>query len=144
MNHSTQRDAILAELRSLTCHPTADELHARLRNRMPRLSLGTVYRNLELLAEHRVILKLATAGSQKRFDGNADPHHHMRCDSCGRIRDMHGMPHDGELEAVLVKILASTGCHAYQLELAGVCDECRGKAVQRTNRTKRGGEKNGG
>jgi len=115
----------LAELRSLDCHPTADELHARLRKRLPRLSLGTVYRNLELMSDHGMILKLSTAGKQKRFDGNTTPHHHLRCAECDRVFDLHDLKHGADLDRLLGKVLQETGCHAYQLELTGKCRECR-------------------
>ena len=67
MNKTVQRDAILAELRSVKSHPTADELYAALRIRMPQISLGTVYRNLEQMSQAGMIRKLETAGRQKRF-----------------------------------------------------------------------------
>ena len=70
MNKTAQREAILEELRSVDTHPTADELYVMLRRRMPQISLGTVYRNLEQLSQLGVIQKLATTGKQKRFDGN--------------------------------------------------------------------------
>ncbi len=125
MNHSAQRQAILAQLRSVTCHPTADELHAMLRGTMPQLSLGTVYRNLDLLTRNGMVLALHTAGAQKRFDGNTELHHHMRCESCDRVFDLHSLEHAGELEMVLQKILRATRCHAYHLEMTGVCDSCK-------------------
>ncbi len=59
---SKQRELILEELKGLTCHPTADELYERVRKRLPNISLGTVYRNLELMADNGVILKIETSG----------------------------------------------------------------------------------
>ncbi len=67
---SKQRELILEELRGLTCHPTADELYELVRKRISNISLGTVYRNLELLAANGVILKIETGG-KNRFDGMA-------------------------------------------------------------------------
>ena len=89
MNKTIQRQTICEELCKLTSHPTADELYDIVKKRMPQISLGTVYRNLEQLAECGVILKLETAGRQKRFDGNPAPHHHIRCKVCGAVRDLH-------------------------------------------------------
>ena len=63
-----QRMVILEELRKVKTHPTADELYAMVRTRMPRISLGTVYRNLDFLTESKEILKLESAGSIRRFD----------------------------------------------------------------------------
>jgi Fur family ferric uptake transcriptional regulator len=65
-----QRKVILEEIRKTDSHPTADELYQRVRQRLPHVSLGTIYRNLETLAASGLIQKLEMGGSQKRFDGN--------------------------------------------------------------------------
>lgn len=84
---TVQRQIILDELRTMRTHPTADELYARVRIRLPRISLGTVYRNLELLAAQGKIRKLDGAGPQRRFDFNPESHHHVRCVECGAVDD---------------------------------------------------------
>lgn len=84
-----QRTVILSKLREVDTHPTADELYAMTRELLPRLSLGTVYRNLELLARQGDIRCLENGGFQKRFDGDLRPHHHVRCSRCGKIGDVH-------------------------------------------------------
>ena len=68
-----QRAVILEELRKVKTHPTADELYSIVRERLPRISLGTVYRNLDFLTESKEILKLESAGSIRRFDGDTRP-----------------------------------------------------------------------
>ncbi len=83
-----QQMVILEELRQLNSHPTADELYQIVRKRLPRISLGTVYRNLEHLAGNKTILKLHIDGNIKRFDGCVETHHHASCKSCGRIFDI--------------------------------------------------------
>src|SRR5574340_808335 len=83
-----QREVILEELQKVKSHPTAVGLHDLVRRRLPKISLGTVYRNLELLAKAGVIRKLETAGAEARFDGNAGQHHHIRCVGCGRVDDV--------------------------------------------------------
>ena len=83
-----QRMVILEELKKVRTHPTADELYAMVRARLPRISLGTVYRNLDFLAETGEILKLEAAGSIRRFDGDIRPHQHIRCTNCGRVGDV--------------------------------------------------------
>ncbi|MDR2487907.1 MAG: transcriptional repressor [Desulfovibrio sp.] len=83
-----QRAAILEILRSVQSHPTADELYEMVRKKLPRISLGTVYRNLEFLNNAGELVRLERAGMQKRFDGNITPHHHVRCKRCGRIGDV--------------------------------------------------------
>ena len=65
-----QRPVILEELKNLTTHPTADELYSMVRRRLPRISLGTVYRNLEILSEMGLAQKLESAGAQRRYGGD--------------------------------------------------------------------------
>ena len=83
-----QREVILEVLKSTHCHPTADELYAMVRKRLPKVSLGTVYRNLEKLSESGEIQKIEGCGGQKRFDGDTKVHYHARCLECGRIDDV--------------------------------------------------------
>lgn len=116
-----QRALILDTLRAVTSHPTADELHGMVRARMPRISLGTVYRNLEHLAAAGEILCLERAGSQKHFDGNPIPHLHARCRVCGAIRDVE---HDGELFDPGRITLSGFCIERLELEFIGVCDKC--------------------
>ncbi len=124
MNRTAQREAILRELRSVTSHPTADELYAMLRPEMPQISLGTVYRNLEQMSQAGIIRKLETAGKQKRFDGDLSPHHHMRCRRCGAVVDI-ACESLNEVSASLGELLPALHCESFYLELSGVCEHCR-------------------
>jgi len=83
-----QRDVILKQLTGTHSHPTADELYAIVRKRLPKVSLGTVYRNLERMVESGEIQKIEGCGGQKRFDGDIKVHYHARCLECGRIDDV--------------------------------------------------------
>ena len=75
--NSQQREVILDELQKLYSHPTAATLYEAVRKRLPRISLGTVYRNLDLMAKKGLIKKLEFGGSEARFDGNPDQHFHI-------------------------------------------------------------------
>ncbi|WP_018124527.1 Fur family transcriptional regulator [Desulfovibrio oxyclinae] len=119
---SKQRRVILEELRKVTSHPTADEVYDMVRKILPRISLGTVYRNLEFLNSQGMVLKLGGPGEQKRFDGNPDPHPHIRCEVCSRIADIMCEVSDpvlpeGEEQGFTV--------HHCNVEFVGVCPECR-------------------
>lgn len=85
---SRQREIILEELRADGTHPTAEQLHDRVRQRMPKISLGTVYRNLEFMARLGLVRKLDGGKGQARFDGDLDHHLHVRCVKCGEIADV--------------------------------------------------------
>ena len=85
---SRQRQAILDYLMSTKEHPTADTVYANVRERYPNVSLGTVYRNLNRLAEEGQILRLTCGDGSDRFDGNPSPHYHFLCKGCGRVIDL--------------------------------------------------------
>jgi Fur family ferric uptake transcriptional regulator len=118
-----QRRVILEVVRDLDIHPTADEVYSRVRERIPRISLGTVYRNLEILTQSGMIRKLEVAGAQKRFDGKLGQHYHLRCMRCGRVEDAPG------------ETLSSVERHVereseyeilgHRLEFIGLCPDCK-------------------
>lgn len=116
-----QRMVILEELKKVRTHPTADELYALVRARLPRISLGTVYRNLDFLAENGEILKLEAAGSIRRFDGDLRPHQHIRCTLCGRVGDV--MPSVPVPDIADLQVEGFTATRA-RVEFEGVCDAC--------------------
>ena len=117
-----QRRVILEELRKVNTHPSADEVYEMVRKRLPRISLGTVYRNLEILSESGDIQKLEPGCSLKRFDGNVSEHCHIRCVCCDRIADAPMAP---EL-AIDLEQFDSNGFEiiGHRLEFIGVCPEC--------------------
>jgi Fur family transcriptional regulator, ferric uptake regulator len=117
-----QRQVILEELRKVTSHPTAIGVYEAVRRRLPRISLGTVYRNLDLLSEAGLIRKLELGGGEARFDGNAEPHDHVRCVRCGRVDDLAGPPLDllgGRANDLGYRILG------HRLEFLGICPQCQ-------------------
>lgn len=125
---TNQREMILRELVKSQQHMTADELYDRVRKFMPRISLATVYRNLEILSEAGIIGKLEISGRQKRFDYDPCDHDHIYCVSCHRLDnlDLATRPlKDSDLHSV--KGYNVTG---YRLELVGVCADCRKKEKQ--------------
>ena len=117
-----QRQVILEEIREARRHPTADEVFARVRRRLPRISLGTVYRTLDLLSESGLIRRLEFGGSQRRFDGRIEEHHHIRCLGCGRLDDVDPASLDlGRVPARLDGYLVI----GLRLELIGLCAACQ-------------------
>ncbi len=117
-----QRIVILEELRKVDSHPTAEELYLMVRRRLPKISLGTVYRNLELLAASNEIARLDSAGSMRRFDGNPMPHRHIRCQRCGMMADVFGDHAPApDISRVTVQGFRVSGV---RVEYEGLCEAC--------------------
>lgn len=122
MRLTSQRQVILEELKRVKSHPTANEVYDMVRKRLPRIGLGTVYRNLDLLAERGIINKLEVGGEQKRFDGDTSPHYHIRCVRCNRVEDIF-IERDKKLEKK-----AATCCKYkildHHIQFSGICSKC--------------------
>ena len=122
---TTQRQIILEELSKVKTHPTASELYDMVRKRLPRIGLGTVYRNLELMAESGMILKIEVGGTQKRFDATTDEHYHIRCSVCGKVDDI-DVPVVRELVAQ-AKESSAYLIQGHHVEFTGICRDCQQK-----------------
>ena len=116
-----QLDAVEAVLRDAGDHPTAAQIHERVAALVPRVSLGTVYRNLEKLVQSGCILSLRLEGAVTRYDGRVDPHHHFICQACGRIADL-----TGDAAVVDMRPLERAGyaVAAHALAIYGNCPDC--------------------
>ena len=123
MKYSRQRELVLAEVKSSREHPTADMVYAALKADNPSLSLGTVYRNLNLLAQMGQIHKIGMPEGSDRFDGRTDEHYHMLCQKCGRVYDVQ-LDTLSELDG---QIQSQTGflVHSHDLIVRGVCRTCQ-------------------
>ncbi len=124
MRITRQRAVILEELGKLFTHPKAEEVYEIVRKNMPRISLGTVYRNLEFLSKIGEIQKLELGGAIKRFDANAKNHYHIRCTNCEKIEDA-PMPVIKDIEDGL-KDKTSFQITGHRLEFLGICKKCLG------------------
>ena len=126
LRSTQQRMVLLEELRSKNNHPSADELYARVRQRLPRISLGTVYRNLEVLSQLGEIQKLELSGSLKRYDGVCGKHYHIRCVHCNRVDDAPIAPlNQVENELYGTTVFEIIG---HNLEFTGLCPDCTQKS----------------
>ena len=116
-----QRQAIFEEMQKQKCHPDAREIYDIVRQRLPRISLGTVYRGLEVLVKLRLIRKVKHEDTS-RFDANLSDHYHLICSCCNQISDVDtsvltGLNTQG-LEAKGFKV------NGHKLELSGLCSNC--------------------
>lgn len=122
IKHSKQRDAILTMLRSRYDHPTADQLYTDLKGEFPKLSLGTVYRNLALLESLGEIIRISAGENCDRFDGNPREHYHFACECCGSVDDV-GIPVNSALEQ---EAMLATGAEikGHSTIFFGTCKKC--------------------
>jgi Fur family ferric uptake transcriptional regulator len=120
---TTQRQIILEELAKLKTNPTATDVYDMVRKRLPRIGLGTVYRNLELMADNGMILKIEVGGTQKRFEAITKPHYHIRCSCCGKVEDVDVPVKDDLVKAVTKHCLYQIMGH--HVEFSGVCPDCQ-------------------
>lgn len=88
LKYSRQRESIKTSLMNRHDHPTADTLYMSMREEFPNISLGTVYRNLNLLVELGEIRKLSCTEGADRFDADTNPHYHFVCRQCGEVLDL--------------------------------------------------------
>ncbi len=88
LKYSRQRESIKNYLMTTREHPTADEVYMEVKQEFPNISLGTVYRNLNLLTDIGDAVKISTPNGGDRFDGRLEPHNHFLCTKCGRLLDL--------------------------------------------------------
>lgn len=117
-----QRKTILEILRNTTCHPTADWVYEQARKVIPEISLGTIYRNLQVLVQEHEIQELKYGSTFSRFDGNALLHYHFVCLRCGQVYDI-DMPVLTALNHQAEEIMGGR-VENHRLEFYGTCHQC--------------------
>ena len=126
LKYSRQRESIKASLMNRHDHPTADALYASIREEFPNISLGTVYRNLNLLVETGEILKLTCGSGPDHYDGNVAPHYHFVCRECGQVYDIDLDEMTGLNASVQSKAPGKIDSHS--ILFYGRCEHCREKS----------------
>ncbi len=123
MRYSHQRERIYRSVAESDQHPTANMVYDALKAEMPKLSLGTVYRNLNQLADAGRLKKIPLADGSCRFDKTTVAHSHIVCEECGRVEDV-ALP---SLQPFAEAVERQTGfsLRSYDVVLRGVCKECR-------------------
>jgi Fe2+ or Zn2+ uptake regulation protein len=117
-----QRVAVYDYLSGVEHHPTAEDVFLAVKRRLPKISLATVYKNLEALVECGAISKLTYGDASARYDIRTDHHYHTRCLECGKVTDL-----DATAGGELLKRIKPAGgftVESYRLELLGRCREC--------------------
>ena len=126
---STAQKELISQTLKCLDHPTAVEVYEAVRKQAPQISLGTVYRNLNLMSEAGSALRISMHDEPDRFDPNTHDHHHAICDGCGRVIDT-----DSSVPAELITKLelaveGSTGIKVshHSMYFHGLCQDCRGQ-----------------
>jgi len=118
-----QRQLVLEVLRSTNTHPDAQWIYQRVRRRMPKVSLGTIYRTLGVLKETGLIQELSYGPSFSRYDGNPENHYHIGCIRCGKVSDV-DLPLLKTLEK-RIKPMEEFKVIGHRLEFSGICGDCQ-------------------
>ena len=123
LKYSRQREAIKHFLVSTNSHPTADIVYMHVREEFPNISLGTVYRNLNLLADLGEATKITTPDGADRFDAITKPHYHFCCKKCGAVLDMK-IPDLDELNEYASKDFGGK-IEGHTILFHGICGNCQ-------------------
>ena len=120
LNVTYQRILIYKHLATTKSHPTAEEIYIQVKSEYPSISIATVHKTLETLAEHNLINKVNAHHDQARFDVVTEPHHHMICVECKKIVDVYNdrlddlpFPKDNNFKVL-----------GYRIQFEGICKEC--------------------
>lgn len=122
LKYSRQREAIKEYLKSTKEHPTADTVYMHIREQNPNISLGTVYRNLNLLTELGEIRRLTCGDGVDRFDATTTQHYHVICGCCNRVFDLEIEPMK-EINQIAESAFAGT-IQSHSILFFGTCNEC--------------------
>ncbi len=117
MRNTRQKDLILEIINSSYSHPSASEIHEKCLKKIPSISLGTVYRNLNLLVDLGLIRRIKMNDNIDRFDRN-DEHVHFICTRCLRIVDIHDDFFKGDIN------IGNNRVMDYEINFKGICDKC--------------------
>lgn len=126
--YSKQRELILNCVKHSSAHPTPDMVYQMVAPACPNLSRGTVYRNLNLLAEDGALERLPF--TVERFDARTEPHPHFICQSCGAVTDLE-LEHQDELDEE-VRLKTGNIVQRHATYFYGICAECAQKQKEAT------------
>ena len=119
-----QRRVVYEAVKTTRIHPTADWIFEQVRTTMPKISLGTVYRNLTVLKQEGMVREIFGTDRRARYEANTVPHAHFICTECAEIRDVDGMP---EISWRTLKDLVGCEVLEQRMEFIGVCAACQRK-----------------
>lgn len=119
---TSQRRLIMDFLQRTKSHPSAKEIYGEIREILPNISFGTVYRNLNLLESEGAIQELKFTDNG-RFDDNPEPHYHFQCRMCGKVDDMDLPPFEDVLKNA--QAVTDSVIESHQIQFGGICYQCK-------------------
>ena len=122
MKYSRQRELIRNAVIQNPIHPTADDVYSLVKQQEPNISLGTVYRNLNLLADQGELIRIRVPDGSDHYDARTEQHHHLLCEQCGRMFDIE-LGSMTELEKKLDQLSPFT-VTGYDIFVKGLCSHC--------------------
>lgn len=125
MKYSRQRELIREVLEQSDGHPTADAVYQEVRKKEPTISLATVYRNINQLADNKLIRRVVVPGDSDHFDHTLAYHEHMICTQCGCVVDI--WPEKSLREQFTC--MSDAEITGYDLVLYGLCRDCAKQAI---------------
>ena len=123
MNYSKQREIIFDTLQENVVHPTAEYLYTKIKEKDPKISLATLYRNLNQLAENGIIKKIDGLENSSHFDHNTHEHYHFICKKCKWVFDI-----DADVAPALLRKteeLTDFVIENHDIVFSGICKDCR-------------------
>jgi Fur family transcriptional regulator, peroxide stress response regulator len=132
MNLTPQRVVIYRALLESEDHPSPEALRDRVKEQLPAVSLATIYKTLDVLVDLGLASEFAATGNTKRYDGNMGPHHHLVCESCGRVEDYE----DDRLGKLpLPKGLNGFTPRHLSIHIHGLCSSCRNQTPRKEKKS---------
>lgn len=125
--NTKQRQRMLQLLESTKAHPTATTLYDKLRCDFPKISMGTVYRNLAVLKEQGLVQKLECGLVSDRYDADTSSHIHFRCTNCGQIIDVLDTNTNENLKEMIGRLKLDV--NSFSLMCVGICPTCQAKTT---------------
>lgn len=127
--NTKQREIILKALQGNYTHPTANNVYDIVKKQNPEISISTVYRNLDILAENEQILKLFVSNEKSaHFDFQTHQHYHIKCTKCGKIEDLTFSKLNLKEEVSNRTGFKDISCH---IDFTGVCKSCLGNTYEK-------------
>jgi Fur family peroxide stress response transcriptional regulator len=118
-----QRQVLYEVMRTMPGHPSPEEVFARVKKRIPAISLATVYKNIHLFVERGVLKEVSMHHGSLRVELNSHMHHHMVCSQCKAITDIEEEDL-GELPA-LKRLPDGFKAERYAIDVIGICAACQ-------------------